>query len=83
MKQIKLYVDSKDNLNADGYRWIHLVDSVDRFYNDVRIYEKGIDIQSKDLQYDVPYLTINGKRKSFENAWKTLNPHETYKPRAL
>lgn len=83
MKQIKLYVDRNDDLNAEGYRWMHLVDSIDRFHNDVRIYIKDVDIRSEDLEYDVPYLTINGKRKSFENAWETLNPHENYKPRVL
>lgn len=83
MKQIKLYIDTKDDLNAEGYRWLHLVDSIDRFYNDVRIYVKNIDIPPEDLEYPLPYLTINGKRKSFENAWKTLNVRESYKPRAL
>lgn len=41
--------------------------------NEVRIYIQGIDFQKRAIQpHECPFITLNGKKKSFENAWEEI-----------
>lgn len=83
MKQIKLYLPKESDRKAEDWRWLHLSNCVDRKYAEVRVYVVGSDITEEDLEYSTPYMTIDGKHKSFKNAWKMLNPSDKYISRAL
>lgn len=82
MKQIKLYLPSEFEQTAESDRWRHLVNSVDKVFVEVRIYIEGLDINTNELEHELPYMTIDGKKKSFTNAYRELT-QDGYKSRLL
>lgn len=83
MKRFKLFVSPEQDRDAESWRWVHLTEHVDRFHNEVRIYTVGVDVKEEDLEHPIPYMTVDGKKKSFRNAYKLINHVDEYIPRML
>ena len=66
-KSFHLYLPPDEYQDAISERYKHIFRSIDHTKNEVRIYIKGQDFWQHD--YDLPYATLNGKKKSFDNLW--------------
>ena len=74
MKQIHAYLNPKDEQGIEDMRIQHLLNSLDKMDNEIRIYIQGLDFQKAALHphHEVPFITIDGKKKSFDNAWQEI-----------
>ena len=77
MNKFRLYLPQSQDQDVHCLRWKHLFKQIDTFYNEVRIYEQGLDFSAADTPFnkvsgaphELPYATHNGKRKAFDNLW--------------
>ena len=67
-RSFHLYLPPEEYQDVLSERYNHIFRSIDKTQNEVRIYVKGLDFWEHD--YDLPFATLNGKKKSFENLWK-------------
>ena len=74
MKQIHAYLNPESEQGIEDMRITHLLKTLDIMENEIRIYIQGQDFQKAALHppHEVPFITIDGKRKSFDNAWKEI-----------
>lgn len=74
MKQIHAYLNPESEQGIEDMRITHLLKTLDIMENEIRIYIQGEDFQKAALHphHEVPFITIDGKRKSFDNAWKEI-----------
>jgi len=73
MRQVHAYLLPEGEQGVDDMRIKHLCQSLDVIENEVRIYIQGIDFQKRAIQpHECPFITLNGKKKSFENAWEEI-----------
>ncbi len=74
MNKFRLYLPQAQDQDVHCERWKHLFRQINIEYNEVRIYEQGLDFAKIDLAWDkeLPYATMNGKKKAFENLWILL-----------
>ena len=74
MKQIHAYLNPESEQGIEDMRITHLLNTLDIMENEIRIYIQGQDFQKAALHphHEVPFITIDGKRKSFDNAWKEI-----------
>ena len=66
-KSFHLYLPPEEYQDVISERYKHIFHSIDHTENEVRVYIKGLDFWEHD--YDLPYATLNGKKKSFDNLW--------------
>ena len=66
-KSFHLYLPPDEYQDVISERYKHIFRSIDHTKNEVRIYIKGQDFWQHD--YDLPYATLNGKKKSCDNLW--------------
>ena len=82
VESYKLYlpVEQEQDVYCDRYR--HMLGTLDIVENEVRTYICGVDFTYKDIgEQSLPFVTINGKAKSYENVCKVLGfPHLVQKP---
>ena len=77
MNKFRLYLPPPQDQDVHADRWRHLFNKSDRVFNEVRIFEQGLDFDSADTPYnkdtgaphELPYATHNGKKKAFDNLW--------------
>ena len=67
-RSFHLYLPPEEYQDVISERYKHIFRSLDRTKNEVRVYVKGLDFWEHD--HDLPFATLNGKKKSFENLWK-------------
>jgi hypothetical protein len=74
MKQIHAYLNPKSKQGIEDMRITHLLKTLDIVENEIRIYTQGEDFQKAALHpnHQVPFITIDGKKKSFDNAWEEI-----------
>ena len=63
-----LYLPPEEYQDVLSERYKHVFRSINHTKNEVRIYTKGQDFWQHD--HDLPFATLNGKKKSFDNLWK-------------
>ena len=82
----KLYLPAEWEQDVYCERYEHMINTIDRVENEVRVYVCGLDFTYKDIPQEssLPFVTIDGKRKSYENLCKHLEmPHLIEKPNYL
>ena len=81
----KLYLPAPREQDVYCDRYQHMLDTVDRIENEVRVYICGLDFTYKDIgETPLPFVTLNGKIKSYSNLCKELSmPHLIDKPNYL
>lgn len=67
-----LYIPREEEQCADCHRWLHLLKHVPPELNEVRVYVVGIDVREDTVEHELPYMKLNGKKKSFANVWKVV-----------
>ena len=76
MRQVHAYLLPVKEQGIEDMRITHLLKTLDIMENEVRLYVQGVDFQKASLhphiQEDVPFITIDGKKKSFDNAWQEI-----------
>ena len=73
MRQVHAYVLPESEQTIEDDRIIHLLKTLDIMENEVRIYVQGQDFQKVSVEPHVcPFITLNGKKKSFDNAWEEI-----------
>ena len=72
MRTYKLYLPSKSKQDVICERWKHMFKMIDREFQEVRVYEAGVDFSEKDAKHDLPYAVLDGKKKSFESLWEKI-----------
>jgi len=69
MKSFKLYLPKKRYQEVDSMRLQHIFNSIDNTENEVRVYIEGQDFFESDAPHPLPYATLDGKKKSYENLY--------------
>tara|TARA_B100000287_G_scaffold128881_1_gene120924 strand:- start:5491 stop:5742 length:252 start_codon:yes stop_codon:yes gene_type:complete len=73
MRQIHAYLNPRNEQGVEDMRITHLLKTLDIIENEVRIYIQGEDFQKAAIEpHVVPFITLNGKKKSFDNAWEEI-----------
>ena len=72
MKSFKLYLPNPKytKWDVDCLRMEHIFKSIDNVNNEVRIYIEGSDFYQNESKHQLPYATIDGKKKSMDNLFK-------------
>ncbi len=78
----KLYLPVEHEQDVYCERYRHMLGTIDIVENEVRIYICGTDFTYRDIgEQSLPFVTVNGKSKSYENLCKILGfPHLVQKP---
>ena len=73
MRQVHAYLLPVKEQGIEDMRIQHLLKTLDIMENEVRIYVQGQDFKKVEIEpHKVPFITLNGKKKSFDNAWKEI-----------
>ena len=89
-KVCKLYLPNPKYVKyeVDSMRWEHVFKSIPLLDeegvptgNEVRIYIEGQDFYESEAPHPLPYATLNGKKKSFDNFWKEMLGEERHEYR--
>jgi len=72
MKKFRLYLNPPHKQSVQDRRWEHLFKNIDREFQEVRTLVAGLDFYQPEAKHPLPYATLDGKKKSFENLYKTI-----------
>ena len=74
MKQIHAYLNPESEQGIEDMRITHLLKTLNKDLNDIRIYTCGSDFFKKDIPEgrSLPYGSIDGKIKSDDNFFKEI-----------
>ena len=73
MRQVHAYLLPVKEQGIEDMRITHLLKTLDIMENDVRIYVQGQDFKKVEIEpHECPFITIDGKKKSFDNAWQEI-----------
>lgn len=73
MKQYIAYLNKEIDQGVEDDRIKHMLLTLDIQLNEVRFKELHLDFTLEDTNgRELPYATINGKPKSFDNLWKDV-----------
>lgn len=72
MKTYRLYLNPPHKQTVVDRRWEHLFKNIDRMYQEVRVLTAGLDFYQPEAKHPLPYATLDGKKKSFENIYKII-----------
>jgi hypothetical protein len=67
MSVFKLYLPRERDWDAKCMRYQHIFKSLDIQENEIRIYIEGQDFILSQAPHELPYATLDGKKKSMEN----------------
>ena len=70
MNSYILYVNTPQDQGVYDMRYIQVIKTINHDEHEVRIYTKGQDFHKEERE--LPYATINGKPKSFDNFYKEV-----------
>jgi len=71
-KEFLAYIHNEDQQGVEDMRIIHMLKTLDDSLHTVRFYTLGLDFHHSDFEYQVPFVTMDGKKKSFDNLWKEV-----------
>ena len=60
------------DITKDGVRMVHLLSTLDNKEDGVRLKVLGEDFFKTDIEGDLPYVFMDGKKKSWKNLWKAI-----------
>jgi hypothetical protein len=66
------YLNKEEDRDVDELRIIHLLKTVDITKDGVRFKVLGQDFFKSDIDGELPYVIMNGKKKSMANLWKEI-----------
>lgn len=72
MREFIAYLLPEDQQGAQDWRIISMLESLDIVDNTIRYKLQGIDFKKAEVEHEVPFVTLNGKKKSFDNLWKEV-----------
>ncbi len=72
MNELIAYLLPEDQQGAMDWRYKSMLNSLDLIKNSVRIKVQGVDFAKVEVEHEVPFVTLNGKKKSFENLWNEV-----------
>jgi len=70
MNSYILYLNTESEQDVMDMRWKHIIKTINHDEHEVRVYVKGQDFHKEERE--LPYATINGKPKSFDNFYKEV-----------
>ena len=70
MNSYILYVNTPQDQGVYDMRYMQIMKTINHDEHEVRIYTKGQDFHKEERE--LPYATINGKPKSFDNFYKEV-----------
>ena len=70
MNSYILYLNRENDQDVRDMRYRHIFKTINHDEHEVRIYTKGQDFHKEERE--LPYATINGKPKSFDNFYKEV-----------
>lgn len=70
--QFLAYLLPEDQQGVTDYRIKHLLGTLDIKDHELRYYIQGIDFKKIEVEHKVPFVLMDGKKKSFENLWKEI-----------
>jgi hypothetical protein len=72
MDQFLAYLLPEDQQGVEDMRIKHLLSTLDVKEVELRYYIQGLDFRKNELEHNVPFVMMNGKKKSFDNLWKEV-----------
>ena len=72
MREFLAYLYPENQQGVEDIRIIQMLKTLDHEVDTVRFYIQGTDFQKNDVEHTIPFVTLNGKKKSFENLWKEV-----------
>ena len=70
MNSYILYLNTESEQDVIDMRWKHVIKTINHDEHEVRVYVKCQDFHKEERE--LPYATINGKPKSFDNFYKEV-----------
>jgi len=72
MREIVAYLNKEEDRDVDEIRMVHLLSTLDTKKDGVRLKVLGEDFFKTDIEGDLPYVFMDGKKKSWKNLWKAI-----------
>ena len=72
MREFVAYLLPEDQQGAEDWRIVSMLETLDIVDNAIRYKLQGIDFKKTEVEHKVPFVTLNGKKKSFDNLWKEV-----------
>ena len=72
MREFIAYLNKEEDRDVDELRMVHLLKTVDITKDGVRFKILGQDFFKSDIDGELPYVIMNGKKKSMVNLWKEI-----------
>ena len=72
MREFVAYLNKEEDRDVDELRMIHLLKTLDIIKDGVRFKVLGQDFFKSDIEGELPYVFMDGKKKSFKNLWKAI-----------
>ena len=69
---VHAYVFNEAQQGVEDMRIIHMLKTLNPKEHDVRIYVLGQDFHKVDVEHELPFATLDGKKKSFDNLWNEV-----------
>ena len=72
MREFVAYLNKEEDRDVDELRMVHLLNTLDKKEDAVRLKVLGKDFFKSDIEGELPYVFMDGKKKSFKNLWKAI-----------
>tara|TARA_B110000908_G_scaffold156767_1_gene196226 strand:- start:106 stop:354 length:249 start_codon:yes stop_codon:yes gene_type:complete len=72
MREFVAYLNKEEDRDVDELRMVHLLSTLDNKEDGVRLKVLGEDFFKTDIEGDLPYVFMDGKKKSWKNLWKAI-----------
>jgi hypothetical protein len=72
MREFVAYLNKEEDRDVDELRMVHLLSTLDTKKDGVRLKVLGEDFFKTDIEGDLPYVFMDGKKKSWKNLWKAI-----------
>ena len=72
MREFIAYLNKEEDRDVDELRMVHLLSTLDNKEDGVRLKVLGEDFFKTDIEGDLPYVFMDGKKKSWKNLWKAI-----------
>ena len=71
-REFVAYLNKEEDRDVDELRMVHLLSTLDNKEDGVRLKVLGEDFFKTDIEGDLPYVFMDGKKKSWKNLWKAI-----------
>ena len=69
---IHAYLFNEAQQGVQDMRIQHMLKTLDPKEHEVRIFILGQDFHQSDVEHPLPFATLDGKKKSFDNLWNEV-----------